>query len=69
VKEHIGIERNELTDKLAKQAAGDDERNLVYNRIPITTIATELKKEGPPSDRDNGKPPTNEHHTDPSSQQ
>jgi len=46
-KAHNGIEGNELVDKLAKAAAEDDgELNIVYNRIPITTIATELKKEG-----------------------
>jgi len=47
VKAQIGIEGNVLADKLAKEAAEDDgEINIVYNRIPITTISTELKKEG-----------------------
>jgi hypothetical protein len=47
LKAHNGIDGNELAYKLAKEAAEDDgERNIVYNRIPITTIATELKKEG-----------------------
>ena len=47
VKAHNGIEGNALADKLSKAAAEDDgELNILYNRIPITTIATELKKEG-----------------------
>jgi len=45
VKAHIGIKGNVLADKLAKEAAEDDgELNILYNRKPITTIATELKK-------------------------
>jgi ribonuclease HI len=47
VKAHVGIEGNELEDKLVKEATEDGgELNIVYKRIPITTIATELKKEG-----------------------
>ena len=42
---HTGIEGNELADKLANAAAEDiGELNVVYNRIPIATIGTELKK-------------------------
>ena len=48
VKAHTGIKGNEVADKVAKEAAQEaDERNTVYDRIPTTTVATELKKKGP----------------------
>jgi ribonuclease HI len=44
---HTGIKGNELADTLAKAAAQDDEeRNIVYDRIQISTIATRIKEEG-----------------------
>jgi ribonuclease HI len=47
VKAHAGIEGSEVADKLAKEAAQDaDDQNIVYARIPTTSFATELKKEG-----------------------
>ena len=70
VKAHTGIEGNKLEDKLAKEAAEDDgELKVVYIRIPTTTVATELKKEGLTSGRDNGKAPTEERYADRSSRQ
>jgi len=45
VKAHIGINRNVLADKVAKEAAEDDGGlNILYNRKQIKKIATELKK-------------------------
>jgi len=36
-----------LADKLAKEAPEDGgELKIVYKRIPITSVAAELKKEG-----------------------
>ena len=44
VKAHVGIEGNEMADRLAKKAATDDAGELVYDKIPRETIVTEGKK-------------------------
>jgi hypothetical protein len=47
VKAHAGIKGNELADKLTKEAVEDDgDLRIVYNRITISTVSSELKKEG-----------------------
>ena len=56
VKAHAGIEGNEVADTLAKEAAKDDEdRNIIYDRIPISTIANRIKEEGLKNGKQNGK--------------
>jgi len=47
VKAHIGIEGNETADKLAKAAAQDENQNIVFDRMPITSVASEINRKGP----------------------
>jgi len=45
VKAHVGIAGNELADQLAKAAASDSEAQITFNRIPISTLLSEKKKQ------------------------
>jgi len=45
VKSQTGIERNEVADKLAKEAAQDDENmNMAFDRN--TSVASEISRKG-----------------------
>lgn len=44
VKAHVGIVGNEIADRLAKQAAIEDEGEIAYNKIPRDTIVTEERE-------------------------
>jgi len=47
VKARAGIEGNEVADTLAKEAPQDEEdRNYVYDKIPVSTIASSVTKDG-----------------------
>jgi hypothetical protein len=46
VKAYIEIEGNEAADKLAKEAAHDeDDQNILYGRISAKTVTTEINME------------------------
>ena len=43
---HRGIERNEVAEKLAKEAAQDvDQQNIIYDGIPTTAVACHRNKD------------------------
>jgi len=47
VKSQTGNERNEVADKLVKEAAQDDENmNMVFDRYPFTSVSSEISRKG-----------------------
>jgi hypothetical protein len=45
IKAHVGIVGNELADRLAKAAASDSDANIVFNRLPMSTLISKIQKE------------------------
>ena len=46
VKAHIGIAGNEMADNLAKQAANNQNIEIIFSKIPKSTIVTEIEELG-----------------------
>ena len=45
VKAHVGIYGNELADRLAKAAARNRDTTVAFNRIPLSTLYSEIEEE------------------------
>ena len=45
VKAHLGIQENELADRLANEAARNTDINIEFNRLPVSTYYNEIAEE------------------------
>ena len=45
VKDHVGIYGNELADQLAKAAARNRGTTIAFNRVPLSTLHSEVEEE------------------------
>ena len=45
VKAHVGIVGNELGDRLARAVASDNDAKIVFNRLPLSTLISNIEEE------------------------
>jgi len=45
IKAHVGIVGNELADQLAKAAASDSNSEIIFNRLPLSTLISKIEEE------------------------
>jgi hypothetical protein len=45
VKAHVGIVGNELADRLPRAAASDNDAEIVFNRLPLSTLISKIEEE------------------------
>jgi len=69
VKSHTGIEGKEVAENLANDATQDDANmDMVFDRIPFTSVASEISRKGLEIGRCNGTTRRKEQYVDISSQ-
>jgi ribonuclease HI len=55
VKAHVGIVGNELGDRLARAVASDNDAKIVFNRLPLSTLISNIEEETKLKWQKNGK--------------